>query len=530
MNPKLKELLDKYRSMDTIPAEALESIGLKKVKKWNDSGFTTKIVSINKDKPKEKIPPFETLEVKVKGGKVFHPISGERAYGLRDKAIIAHDYFSEGTDKRYYKKAGEEIVYPHISQAEEFINEIFSNSPHLIIPLELYYSSRVFPDLLNYSDFSNDHLGFMIKRLENGELTSDKVEDANNELEKGRAKLLDIDVLKKAYFNHIIKGDFSEFIREELISFGDKEGLDMEALSQLPQGLTMESLLLSHVPDYLQRQGYTKLAQQSKKSFSLEELTEVLSKATNHSLPSYGDYNSLSKRLKKATPGGRKSISKFYSEAKTKLKQERQFLENLLSFLMPYEIFSETSDSVLKPILDAIEQRGEIIDKTWQLDARPNRQIDLVDDPLDDLDCTRGPLPFNRPDTHKIKVYDGQKYIGKIYLLETKTNKNKQKPELVWHLDAIQIPRNLDWEMTLPNLVAALRSKAREKDISLITVNNELERISNFDYIGKAVANYSKAQYKNKRVELIIPEINDSRYSPFQYQSRARILWKKPGK
>ncbi len=132
-------------------------------------------------------------------------------------------------------------------------------------------------------------------------------------------------------------------------------------------------------------------------------------------------------------------------------------------------------------------------------------------------DCTEGkPLPFSDPKipAYNIKVLNQiNEHIGNIYLLRTVCNDAEKD---VWHLDAIQIPLSIDWGAAVGNLFDIIKGAAKRNGVSAITVNKEVSRISNYDYIGTAVLQYCK-KIKAETDYIDTPEVDTEKFSAFQY-------------
>jgi hypothetical protein len=98
-------------------------------------------------------------------------------------------------------------------------------------------------------------------------------------------------------------------------------------------------------------------------------------------------------------------------------------------------------------------------------------------------DCTiNNPLPFleSNNNLYNVKVFEKENHCGNIYLLVI--NDKNGKP-VIWHMDAIQIPKYLNWNIAASKILEGFKQSAKENGIKMITVNTESVFISNYDYI-----------------------------------------------
>lgn len=110
--------------------------------------------------------------------------------------------------------------------------------------------------------------------------------------------------------------------------------------------------------------------------------------------------------------------------------------------------------------------------------------------------------------------------MGNIYLLVT-TN---PEGEVVWHLDAIQIPALIDWDKAVEQMLEGLGEQAKKKGVKYITVNQESSLISNYNYIGDAFMAYTKNS-NSPKIRISLPQVNTEIYSEFQGNGDAYVVW-----
>ncbi|HSX33138.1 MAG TPA: hypothetical protein VLF91_02260 [Candidatus Saccharimonadales bacterium] len=186
------------------------------------------------------------------------------------------------------------------------------------------------------------------------------------------------------------------------------------------------------------------------------------------------------------------------------------------------------------------------------LDARPDPKID-ADAGRISGDCTNGrPLPFGtKLPAHNIKIYKEGSHVGNIYLLKTTAREQPataEQPYPVWHLDAIQLPSHTISHFDfIAKLVAGLAEQATAQQVACITVNSSPHKISNYDYLSRAVLEYlgtpnaahvqfdpELGDFSGKAVsppaatvEVIFPAAQPD-YSEFQGDTFQYILWRNP--
>lgn len=180
----------------------------------------------------------------------------------------------------------------------------------------------------------------------------------------------------------------------------------------------------------------------------------------------------------------RQSAETLLKDAKDGLKDVKQKLLPLReAFERPYYV-SKKANQAYDKLSQALMggTNGELV---LRFDSDVDDQLDS-DPGVISGDCTAGyPLPFLSPNSlYNVKVFRESLHIGNIYLLQI-VDKVTHKP-YVWHLDAIQIPLNTDWEVAAPVIIEAMKQKATAKGVEHITINGEERHISNYDYIAEA--------------------------------------------
>ena len=207
----------------------------------------------------------------------------------------------------------------------------------------------------------------------------------------------------------------------------------------------------------------------------------------------------------------------------------------------------EAQDFLVTGKTEDIKESGFI------LDATPDPELDENPGKISG-DCTAGkPLPFDDPDLmlYNTKVFeiDTREHIGNMYVLVTTDEKSGCT---VWHFEAIQIPKSrVVWKEAIGSIIQALAPEAIKQGVGLITVNNNVHAISNYDYIGEGAEAYWK-EIGPKITTIDIPrsveeefeedefEEDDEEYefeeddeevwghSRFQSDGIVKILWRNP--
>lgn len=236
-------------------------------------------------------------------------------------------------------------------------------------------------------------------------------------------------------------------------------------------------------------------------------------------------------KIKLADLSEKKKLSFYLSEFKTARKKLRQLELGLIAFFDSpgnyaqgiEKIFSELEDFLILGRGASKENSLLALDARWdpKLDKNPG---------LISGDCTENhSLPFDRPEVpiYNVKVYDSKnEHAGNIYLLVTHLQSDPSK--IVWHLDALQLPRlEVDADELIENIFTIISQEASKKGIYFITVNWFEEKISNYDYIREAVLKYwHKSGKKKANLETVSFDINEGRYSQPQMDSKVRVVWR----
>ena len=288
---------------------------------------------------------------------------------------------------------------------------------------------------------------------------------------------------------------------------------------------------------FLSHSGYELIAGRITTSMSVKEIENVISKATVDGLPSGEKLRDINKLIRDAkSVDEKKALSARKKEIDAAIKNEKILLEGARQFINPATEIAQALKNKISSIQSGLIASSAKTGGTIQLslDGRYDSQLDK-DPGIVSGDCTAGrPLPFDNSSLplHNIKVFSPEKrHLGNVYLVL-----GSAKGQPVWHLDAIQIPLNLDWSKdTIGSFVDVLAKEAIKSNVAYITVNAEESQISNYDYIQNAVAEFvdqsGVGSGDTLKVELpneLRPTDNETSGQRLQGNGDAWILWRNP--
>ncbi|MBU0456971.1 MAG: hypothetical protein ABH824_06695 [Nanoarchaeota archaeon] len=529
------DLVRQYGSVREIPNADLIALGFQKKIIETDSGICYKIEKESAAKQiseAQKEAPFEKLEVILSKNDVFCSLS----QGLYCKVMqlinnLENDIDISNTDLTNFKRK----TPPRTSLkqfgtvAEEYLEKKFGSHKG-----KDYSEADILKSYCRLWELQCDERGWMIDivpisnqifstvldelALEELVMPKKQVEALYRELEKVRSQLTDVDELKQ--WQELGGGIFT--IEDTVMAFGDdwRELCSPEFVNYITADLgTVYQRLVREV---LKDKGFDTITQSLEQCLGIDEYRLFLQSVKGDQLPSFERTKEIQKKIKDAPLEERKVLSQELKQAKEQQKYERQLVEGALNFLSPEVLFAQHMKREFKEIQQILYRQGNDQEQLY-LDGRPNKKLDK--DPGEvSGDCTRGaPLPFYDSRVHNIKVLKGSgQHIGNIYLFETAAEGYSK----VWHLDAIQVPEQADWDKSIEALIFTLAKAAEAKNVSCITVNKIKHLISNFDYIGEAVEKYHREH--GGEMTMVDLDINiRPDYSGFQGDGEARVLWKK---
>lgn len=221
----------------------------------------------------------------------------------------------------------------------------------------------------------------------------------------------------------------------------------------------------------------------------------------------------------------RHAINRQIHGIRAQRKTALQIVHGVDAVLHPAEAYARYIKSRIEKLQAHFVNDSEGI-VTLTFDGKPDAEKDKDPGRMSG-DCTEGkPLPFDKNvGAHNVKVELDGRYVGNVYVLDTKDTDGNH----VWHLDAIQIPTvRVDWQSTIDEVVDTFAVAAQEHDVSMITINERTELISNYDYIGDAaleLLSTLKLEGLSKTVDVVFPDSFDDT-TDFQGKScQQRAVW-----
>ncbi len=235
-------------------------------------------------------------------------------------------------------------------------------------------------------------------------------------------------------------------------------------------------------------------------------------------LPSTEEKKELRANLKKMTVEEKKATSSQMSELDGRRKKEKLMMSAVEQYFSLPQRLADMMRKRITEVQNQIMLGGKSNEKVeFTLNGKPNSELDRDPGKISG-DCTEGkPLPFDVPTLplYNVKVFSqDKKHIGNIYLYETTVGEGTNKKP-IWHLDAIQIPANVDWSEGIANLFDSLKVVARAKNIPFLSISTYNPHISNYNYIADAAIAYVKGIKAQKN------ELND--YELQEYAGKSQL-------
>jgi hypothetical protein len=522
-----QELIHEHGNIQAIPEGLLEAIGYYRAGDGTIApvGYEVKILTLE---DKEARKPFEPFSVVINAERAPRPLDANlqwRATKIIDKiqiqAQIDAPLYAINNDPDHnvvYRADWSEIV----SRAEWLApwlilpeDDFSANTPDdeiLLFQLCEGFAapSNLYPTLSNeaklvFDERNSDSLtGF----VENANVIYSEEEvwptaatvQLSEVTEWSRSQLADLDKLYEFYdnalgFNKPLIGLFEKIDGIERFDFSVKERVKHYAESLIAKGVDTEGKLLmlaigrvlddlfpnsravSFTEDTMNISGaaeaadYLKDAQVSIQNIEKEELKAA--KANLRNVP-FGN-------------SGR-------GEAEDRLQRAKRQLKDINAKFLPLvEAFERPKLAALNlnrlfDDLQSVLLTSTTEENTYTFDSGIDETLD-ADPGVVSGDCTEGnPLPFLDPynGLYNVKVFCEGSHVGNIYLLQVN---GKNGEPLVWHLDAIQIPKYIDWSKAAPAILGTFKEQAKDRGVKRITINGQDVHISNYDYISEAFQN-----------------------------------------
>lgn len=283
--------------------------------------------------------------------------------------------------------------------------------------------------------------------------------------------------------------------------------------------------------NFLNAAGSTVLAARVMECSSIDEALNVLADGGKNIAGDLIDKEKAIRQELRVTPktdiDTLASLNQQLKEIEAVKRFRKAIVEEAVEYYSLPEVIAKFFLMSIKKITDSLTvKKSGSIETTFYLDATPDEEKD--NDPgFISGDCTAGnPLPFRDPKIplYNVKVLDDErKHVGNIYLLATtyKTQPEGQY-DVVWHLEAIQIPdATIDHGISIGNIINVLAEKAEEKGVDSITVNANPDLTSNYDFIREAIEGVFGSDDYGEETKIIIP-----RESRLQGGGEVRILWR----
>lgn len=547
-------LLDQYGGMGDIPEADLAAIGMARVER--DGGV--EILPVSK---LEKQVEEETRRV---GG-----FSGKAIFGVLPASVPLNDidfsYISQDRVNRFVhlRRVFFDGKYDKRERTYDTYNFMY-NSPLDFFENSLEYLIDFRENLkgfmqngLGFNQYEvhsiiegiSDSLGwydpfFELQKYEevetkcsfvtgvSSELTKNVIKEAYDSLENSRSKVLDSPLFRKA-FDEVLKDKsenlvWKEDLKERCYDYKENREIPLSPIASriLDERLSLADVLLEVLPAYLADKGLDDIAQGARDCESIDSLRQYLGNVRKSDLPGFTLQKILGKQMKGKTVEEKRAISTQLKEAKADLKIQQGLIEAMKDYISMYEVVGSNVANYFRKMQECISSSSAAEMVSLYLDGRANVQEDKDPGKLVG-DCTEGkPLPFYMPTVHNVKVRPeaDAEAIGSVYLFETKNYEDGRK---VWHLDAIQIPKRGNWEAGTQAILDSIVPEAIEAGVEYITVNDDWNLISNFDYVGEGVISYhNKSGLGMTKVNLEpFGDVGEQNSSP-QGRSEQRILWK----
>lgn len=476
------ELVRKYGNLHSIPEDVLAEHGYQRTRRPDGTVHIGEVkeplkaddLAVNQSYPF----PKERFTFRGLGGKVHtEHLSENQIRVVRDglskleETLLSEDGFE----------------FP--PQAKIFHGALGKAYQGVLSEEEISLFDTIFPTAPERSDWmSGDNLLTNVRRkLHNlASIVNLSIEDhahintAATEIERFKAYLADEEHIKTTWLNEIQKtgGDDVDSIYRFLgFTLHDATASEHARLHFTPE-TTIAQAYVTSIKHTFTSVGLQTIAESLPDEF--DEFAAALDTVNLKDIPSKQYRKDLQKRIRAAPIAEKKKLSQELKQAGQQEAYQRNVILGAQLAITPYRVAVERAQKIVKKLEDTLIPSTTQSTYTFSVDPLPDKERDK-DPGAVSGDCTEGkPLPFAHPQLQNLKVYEDQNHIGNIYLLSAEDGEGKA----VWLLDAIQIPKKLDWKETLPGFRDALGTQAQKAGVHAIYVNDSSERISNYDYIG----------------------------------------------
>ena len=534
---QVEELLEKYKNPGDIPQKELDGIGYVKLEGRKKNTLLM---------PEERLKnigrvdiPEQKQEVEAKKelvfGKIEVPYSGTDISGknFQGQALKKLESMFESIsrfrehDTSEYKMEKIYSLDTNLAFLFRDFKEFIKSSGSEYKPIEsgldenqlielLFDYETLYPLILHAGNELDEPENFYSEYLDVDEqpvISSSNAKKMHSDLEKIKGRVADVSGLEKEFQDLMNSKTHSKdhgSIREtypEVFVFCKDHGL--ENLHQVVVHFFSRYLTKNEMPDLAAKLSKAKNIQQIREAFQATSSDKDLDR----------EEKVLREKIKLANNEEKRQLSGEFKKIKERKKRKVQIQKGLQAYFNLPQFVAKLNRKQVVSIQEFLVTRGDNSQKESRLylDATWNPKLDSNPGVVSG-DCTiNRPLPFDnlKIPVFNVKVFDSEKvHIGNIYLLAIETQ--EKHPRKVWHLDAIQIPEsNIDWDITLKNVINAMGNEAQKKGVQLITVNDKNYLISNYDYISRSASEIWKEQNK-KTTSVDLPNI----YAPLYDEHR----------
>lgn len=480
----IMDLMSEYGSLSDIPPDILETNGLIRITQNGATRILQK-TSFESENIQQIPPPFDRIS--------FETCKSDMQL-VRSADIIRrihrymNDYFHEYIDGGDISENVFDDIQCDFFQYNGTLQRMFTSigwlwgdwyTEYINNLVESYIQTLMPEDYSDLSDFiSTDWAPVLFDSIQ---LHFQEHYDAFLKL---RWQLQDRDMLvekiNENLYSVISNDNLKELEYEENTYFSSEE---------IESGIaTWFLLLVRTLVTFLQSYRFDAVITTIKNAKNREELQKLLLLSVDK-LPSFIEFKTIKEEMKQQkTQEWKKKLSKTLATKKDTFEKDKWVLISMAELAWYDDILLKKSKKLIDEIgsIFVVNQWNDTY-STIVLDGNPHPELDTNPGAVS-WDCTNGrPLPFLSMNwLSNIKVYTGLwEHIWNIYLLETMAHWEK-----IWHIDAIQIPKNYNWNDAIPELLENLWRAAAIKWISKIVTSSQSSHISNYDYISDAVKKY----------------------------------------
>lgn len=452
---------------------------------------------------KEDHIPFDSITFSAKRSRIGRSDVSEADLAKIVSSFRVNDEIGDAIEEAQY-----ETIKPHGGYVEGLkagLQILYTNNPGINVLLDALFSTEV-QRALNIED-RDDYEGLI------GYLLLILLTNISEKIQNTLAQPLEERTQERKWDTMTLEGQGGDVIRFRQ-QWSEKENDELErAKAKLADPDFYEpefqKLMASLDSDRVSKMGFNNLFEFARSIFEIacrktgfDDIADRVRAArdiaamrnlSRQALPSAIEERELGARMRNMTIEEKKAASTQISELKLRRRKEQAMLSGIEQYFSLPQRLADIARRRISKAQDAIMLGGKTDERIeFKLIGTPDTELDRDPGKVSG-DCTDGyPLPFDEPSLllYNVKVFNvAKQHIGNIYLFETTVEEGGEK-QAVWHLDAIQIPANIDWSEGIENLFESLKSAARAKNIPFISISDTESRISNYNYIADAVMAY----------------------------------------